>query len=132
MSMNRGDKRAYRSPTGVLSAAPLSDAVLVGDLIFLSGQIGLDESGKLVHGGAAAETRMCLQKIKQLLESYGASLSDIAQIRAYLTDFSQYAAYNEAYREFIAAPFPTRATIGASELAFGATIETEAIAAMHE
>ena len=65
---------------------------------------------------------------KGILEGLGASLADVVQTRVFLTDFDTYADYNEAYREFFTPPFPTRATLGTSELALGAGIEIEAVA----
>jgi 2-iminobutanoate/2-iminopropanoate deaminase len=55
-------------------------------------------------------------------------MADVVQVRVFITDFATYADYNEAYREFFAEPYPTRATLGTSELALGAEIEIEAVA----
>lgn len=120
--------RDFMAPTGILAEAPYSTAVQVGDLILVSGQIGIDEAGSLVPGGVGGQTRACLQAIKDILEAMGASLADVVQTRVFLTDFDTYADYNEAYREYFTAPFPTRATVGTPELALGAEIEIEAVA----
>jgi 2-iminobutanoate/2-iminopropanoate deaminase len=120
-------EREFVAPTGILAEAPYSAAVQVGDLIIVSGQIGLDDAGSLIPG-VGGQTRACLQSIKNILEGLGASLADVVQTRVFLTSFDTYTAYNEAYREFFSAPFPTRATLGASELALGAQIEIEAVA----
>ncbi len=122
------DEWEYRQPTGVLAKAPLSNAVRVGDMIFIAGQIGIDEAGKLVPGGVGEQARACLESIKTLLESMGASMADVAQTRVYLTDFAGYADYNRVYQEYFSAPFPARATVGTPMLALGAEIEIEAIA----
>jgi 2-iminobutanoate/2-iminopropanoate deaminase len=120
--------REFVAATGVLAQAPFSAAVQVGDMILVSGQIGLDESGSLVPGGVGAQTRASLEALKGILEGLGASMADVVQTRVFLTDFSTYADYNEAYREFFTPPYPTRATLGTSELALGAGIEIEAVA----
>ena len=121
-------EREFVPATGVLAQAPYSAAIRVGDMIIVSGQIGIDESGSLVPGGVGGQTRACLQALKSILEGLGASMADVVQTRVFLTDFATYADYNEAYREFFTAPFPTRATLGTSELALGAEIEIEAVA----
>jgi 2-iminobutanoate/2-iminopropanoate deaminase len=120
-------ERQFVAPTGILAEAPYSAAVQVGDLIILSGQIGLDEAGSLIPG-VGGQTRACLQSISNILEGLGASLADVVQTRVFLTSFDTYAEYNEAYREFFSTPFPARATLGTSELALGAGIEIEAVA----
>lgn len=122
------DEREYREPTGILAKVPMSNAVRVGDMIFVSGQIGIDEAGALVAGGVGAQTRVCLESIKSLLASMGASMADVVQTRVYLTDFSGYADYNLVYQEYFSTPFPARATVGTPKLALGAEIEIEAIA----
>jgi reactive intermediate/imine deaminase len=120
-------ERQFVAPTGILAAAPYSAAVQVGDMIILSGQIGLDEAGALIPG-VGGQTRACLQSISNILEGLGASLADVVQTRVFLTSFGTYAEYNDAYREFFSAPYPARATLGTSELALGAGIEIEAVA----
>ena len=119
--------REFVAATGVLASAPFSAAVRIGDTIIISGQVGLDESGSLVPG-VGGQTRAALQTIKDILEGLGASMADVVQVRVFITDFATYADYNEAYREFFSEPFPTRATLGTSELALGAGIEIEAVA----
>lgn len=126
--VNETDDRKFTAPTGFLAKAPLSSAIEVGGMIFVSGQIGIDEAGAVVEGGIGAQTRACLQTIKDVLGSMGADMSDIVQVRIYLTDFSGYDDYNRAYCEFFQAPFPTRATVGTPQLALGAEVEIEAIA----
>jgi 2-iminobutanoate/2-iminopropanoate deaminase len=119
--------REFVKATGVLAAAPFSAAIRDGDTIFVSGQVGLDADGKVVPG-VGDQTRAALQAIKDILEGLGASMADVVQVRVFITDFATYADYNDAYREFFAEPYPTRATLGTSELALGAEIEIEAVA----
>lgn len=120
----------YRAPEGFLARAPISSAIRVGDVIYLSGQIGIDDTGAVVPGGIGAQTRACLESIRDILASYGAGLSDVVQTRIFLTDFSGYADYNRVYQEFFSAPFPTRSTVGTPGLALGAEIEIEAVAVL--
>lgn len=125
-----GEHWDYRSPEGFLSKAPISSAVRVGDVIYLSGQIGIDDAGALVPGGIGGQTRACLESIRAILASYGATLADVVQTRIFLTDFAGYADYNRVYQEFFSAPFPTRSTVGTPALALGAGIEIEAVAVL--
>ena len=119
--------REFVKATGVLAAAPFSAAVRLGDTIIVSGQVGLDADGKVVPG-VGDQTRAALQAIKDILAGLGSSMADVVQVRVFLTDFATYADYNDAYREFFSEPFPTRATLGTSELALGAGVEIEAVA----
>ena len=118
----------YRAPEGFLAKAPISSAIRVGDMIFVSGQIGIDDKGAVVPGGIGGQTRACLENIRAILATYGARMVDVVQTRIFLTDFSGYADYNRVYQEFFSAPFPTRSTVGTPGLALGAEIEIEAIA----
>ena len=120
--------REFVAASGALASAPISAAVRIGDTIIVSGQLGIDESGALVPGGVGGQTRAILQAIKDILEGLGASMADVVQTRVFITDFATYADYNAVYREFFSEPFPTRATLGTSELALGAGIEIEAVA----
>lgn len=123
-----GDEWESKAPSGFLAKAPLSSAIRVGDLIFISGQVGIDSDGAVVPGGIGEQARACLQGIQDILESMGCSLEDVVQTRVFLTDFSGYDDYNRVYREYFSSPFPTRSTVGTPQLALGAEIEIEAVA----
>lgn len=115
--------------TGFLAKAPLSAAVRVGDLVLISGQIGIDEEGKVLLG-IGEQTRACLESMASILEGLGGSIKDVVQTRVFLTDFSGYDDYNRVYREFFSEPFPSRSTVGTPLLALGAEIEIEAVAVL--
>ena len=123
-----GDERQFQAPKGFLAQAALSGAIRVGEVIFTSGQVGIDDDGAVVAGGIGEQTRVCLQNIQKILEGFDAALQDVVQIRVFLVDFTGYDDYNRVYREFFTTPFPTRSTIGTPQLALGAEIEIEAIA----
>ena len=108
---------------------PFSEAVRVGDLLFLSGQVGLlPGTMELVPGGIQAETRQTLQNIKATLERYGSSLSRVVKCTVFLADIAEWAAMNEVYVEFFAENPPARSALGTSGLALGARTEIECIA----
>ncbi len=116
-------------PSGFLAKAPLSAAVRVGDLVLVSGQIGIDDAGVALRG-MAEQTKACIEAVAAALAPVGGSLADVVQTRVYLTDFSGYDDYNRVYREYFAEPFPARATVGTPQLALGAQIEIEAVAVL--
>jgi reactive intermediate/imine deaminase len=113
-------------PTGL----PISEAVRVGDTLFLSGQIG-NEPGtlELVPGGIEAEARQTLDNVKRVLEAHGYSMRDLVKCTVMLADISEWAAFNEIYKEYFDTHYPARSAFGASGLALGARVEMECIAA---
>lgn len=120
--------REFVKPDGPLAASPLSAAVRLGEWILVSGQIGLDDEGRIVPGGVGGQTRACLEALKSILAGMEASLSDVVHTRIFLTDFADYNTFNEIYQKFFSSSYPTRSTVGTTELALGAAIEIEAIA----
>ena len=112
---------------------PFAEAVRVGDLLFVSGQIG-NRPGtlQLVEGGLEAEARQTLDNIKAILERHGSSLDHVVKCTVYLTDMSEWPAFNAIYVEYFPGPKPARAAAGASALALGARVEVECIAVIEE
>ena len=107
---------------------PFSDAVKVGELLFLAGQIGMDHSSRtLVEGGIKAETAQALNNIKEVLEINGSDLGQVIKCTVILADINDFAAMNEVYKTFFGNNFPARTTFSAGLVA-GAKIEIEAIA----
>jgi len=107
---------------------PFSEAVRVGDVLYLSGALGIDGTGKLVPGGVAAETRQALANIRAILERHGSSLDRVVKATAMLADMAEWAAMNEVYVEHFPGNLPARSAFGTSGLALGARIELEVIA----
>lgn len=107
---------------------PFSDAVRVGNTLFLAGQIGMDHSTrKLVEGGITQETTQALLNIKDVLESNGSNMGRIVKCTVILADINDFAAMNQVYKSFFKDNFPARTTFAASLVA-NAKIEIEAIA----
>jgi len=100
-----------RNPDTPISHLPFSPAVKVGDLIFVSGQASVDATGKIVSDTFDGEFRRSVENLRKVLETAGASLADVIQTRNYVRDPANVAQYNELYREYFSAPFPTRTTI---------------------
>lgn len=109
---------------------PFSEAVAVGDLLFISGQIG-NRPGelKLVEGGVQAETRQAMANIIAIVERYGSSIDKIAKCTIFLGDMSEWGDMNVAYLEALGDHRPARSALGANGLALGGSVEIECIAA---
>jgi reactive intermediate/imine deaminase len=122
------DKEVIRLP-GSLEGLPFSSAVRVGDIIYLSGQIGvLPGTTELVAGGIGPETRQTMENISQVLEYAGSALDRVIKCTVFLSDIGDYAAMNEVYRSFFPGHPPARSALAASGLALGAKVEIECIA----
>ena len=111
-----------------LKGLPFSAAVRVGRMLYLSGQIGIDSSGKLVQGGIAAETRQAMDNIRAVLEQYGSSLDRVVKATVMLADMSEWSEMNKVYVTYFGDHLPARSALGANGLAMGARVEIECIA----
>lgn len=108
---------------------PFSEAVRVGHMLYLSGQLGFDAStSKLVEGGIAAETRKAMENIKATLDKHGSSMSEVVKCTVFLADIDEWAAMNEVYITYFPSDPPARSALGANGLALGARTEIECIA----
>ena len=104
-------------------------AVIVGDLVFLSGQIPIDgKSGELNRGDIAEQAELVFQNIKSLLEAAGSSLSKVVKTTVYLADIADFGAVNEVYARHFGPDFPARTCIQAAKLPLEVKIEVEVIA----
>ncbi len=113
------------------SDLPFSQAVRVGDVLFLSGQIGYDYEQKLlVKGGIKAETKQTMNNIKDVLAANGYKMSQLVKCTVMLDDIAEWQAFNEVYVTYFEKPFPARSAFGADGLALGAKVEVECIAAI--
>ena len=110
---------------------PFSEAVRVGNLLFLSGQLGYDaEAGALVEGGIQPETRKTLDNIKETLGKFEATMDDVVKCTVMLADIAEWPAMNEVYSTFFPNNKPARSAFAGSGLALGARVEIECIAAL--
>lgn len=107
---------------------PYSQAVKVGNWLFLSGQIPLvPGSMELVGADIEQQTRQVLDNLKAVVTAAGTTLASVAKTTIYLTDLADFAIVNRVYGEYFAAPFPARATVGVAQLPRGARVEIEAL-----
>lgn len=127
--MNDKKPRSIESFTSEkMKGFPLSEAVRVGDMLYLSGQVGIDDSQSLVPGGVAAETRQTLKNIRAILEQNGSSLDRVIKVTVLLAKIDDWAEMNEAYLPYFSGHLPARTAFGVNGLALGAQVEIECVA----
>ena len=113
-----------------MKSLPFSEAVRLGNVLYLSGQMGIDQAIKIVPGGIAAETRQALENIKATLEKYGSSLEHVIKVTVMLADMSEWGEMNKVYLTYFSKNLPARSAFGTSGLALGGRVEIECIAVL--
>jgi 2-iminobutanoate/2-iminopropanoate deaminase len=109
--------------------APYSQGVVHGDLVFVSGQLGVDPAtGEMVEGRIGPQTEQVLKNAGAILEAAGSSLANVLQVSIFLVDLADFAAMNEVYAGFVGPDFPARATVQIGALPSGALVEIALIA----
>ena len=116
----------YLSPESY-AAFPFSEAVVTGNMIFLSGKLGTTADG-LVEGGITPETRQTLDNISSALEKYGSSMDQVVKCLVMLASIDEWPAMNDVYKEYFPVNKPARSAFGGLELALGARVEIECAA----
>ena len=105
-----------------------SQAVKVGNTVYLSGQIPLvPETMALVEGDMGAQVRRVFDNLQAVAEAAGGSLQDIAKLNIYLTDLSHFALVNQVMADYFQQPYPARAAVGVASLPKGAAVEMDAV-----
>ena len=114
------------------SDLPFSEAVRVGHILYLSGQIGIDPAtGKLAQGGISGETRQTMENIKTSLEKYGSSMAEVVKCTVYLADMKEWADMSKEYISFFPSNPPARSALATNGLALGARTEIECMATVN-
>jgi 2-iminobutanoate/2-iminopropanoate deaminase len=108
---------------------PFSEAVLVGDTLYVAGHIGLDPKTQKAADKIDTEAQAVMDAVKQSVESAGLQMDDLVSVTVYCTDLALYDAFNTVYRSYFHGHFPARAFIGVSGLVRGAHFEVAGIAA---
>jgi 2-iminobutanoate/2-iminopropanoate deaminase len=109
--------------------APYSQAVVHGDLVFVSGQLGIDpERGEVVEGGIGPQTERTMQNVSTVLEAAGSRLANVLQVSIFLVDLGDFAAMNEVYAKHVGPDYPARATVQIGALPSGALVEIAVVA----
>jgi 2-iminobutanoate/2-iminopropanoate deaminase len=110
------------------TTVPLTPAVRAGDLIFVSGQLGLDDKGAPVAEDIAAQTRQAIERIRAILKQAGVGLNAVVKVSVWITDKTDFQAFNNTYRECFPNHPPARSTVVSDLLIPGAKVEIEATA----
>jgi len=133
MGMNHAEKAKDRevifSPNAPAAIGPYSQAIRVGNMLFLSGQLGISpKTGKFVEGGFEAQARQALENQKAVLTAAGFSLSDVVQCQVFVTDMNNYPKFNAIYKEYFTKDFPARAVLEVSRIPADGLVEIMMIA----
>jgi 2-iminobutanoate/2-iminopropanoate deaminase len=124
-------KRAVRteSAPAPFQGAPYSQGIVAGDMVFVSGQLGIDPAlGQVVEGGIVPQTEQVMKNLAAILGEAGAGLDDIVMTSIFLIDLQDFQAMNEVYAGHLSEPYPARATVQIAALPSGARIEMAVVA----
>ena len=120
-------KTIISSPKAPAAIGTYSQAVRVGDTVYLSGQLGLDPSTMQLEEGIDAQVIRVFENLKAVAEAAGGALADIVKLNVYLTDLGNFAKVNEAMATYFAEPFPARAAVGVAALPRGGLVEADGV-----
>jgi reactive intermediate/imine deaminase len=121
------ERRYINLPTRNVNA-PFSDAVMVGNTLYLAGRLGLDPQTGRPPADPAAEARLLLEGFRAVLAEAGMTMDDMVKVQVFCSDVSLFETWNQVYRTYFTQPFPARAFVGSGPLLFGARFEMQAIA----
>jgi 2-iminobutanoate/2-iminopropanoate deaminase len=124
-------REAVSSPQAPPAIGPYSQAIRVGSLLFVSGQIPLDpDTGTMVDGDLAAQTHRVFKNLGAILAAAGASFDNVVKTTVYLADMNDFPAMNEVYSTYFSSPAPARATVQAARLPRDARVEIDLLASL--
>lgn len=116
----------HNAPAAV---GPYSQGIDTGNLVFLSGQLGLDpQTGKLVEGGVQAQTHQAFKNIQAVLAQADLTTANVVKVLVLLSDINDFAAVNEVYASYFQQPYPARSAFAVAALPLGGLVEIEVIA----
>lgn len=121
-------KQVISTASAPAAIGPYSQAIRAGSLVFVSGQIPLDERGQLVSGSIEDEARQVMQNLSAILAASGTSLQHVVKATIYLTDMNDFTAVNGVYGSYFPSDPPARATVAVAALPKGARIEIDVVA----
>jgi 2-iminobutanoate/2-iminopropanoate deaminase len=121
------------APDAPAAVGPYVHAVRSGNLLFCSGQVGIDpKTGELVGRTAGEQTGRCLENLAAVCHAAGATLGDAVRLTIYVTDIGSFSEVNEVYSLFFESSPPARVTIGVASLPLGARVEIDAVVALED
>lgn len=120
-------RQAIHSAAAPAAIGPYSQAIRVGDTVYLSGQIGLDPATGNLREGTEAQARQVFANLRAVATAAGATLDDMAKLTLLLVDLADFSLVNEIMASFFTPPYPARATYQVAALPRGARIEVEGV-----
>lgn len=120
-------RQIISTPDAPAAIGPYSQAVKVGNQVFLSGQIGLDPVSMQLADGVEAQAVRVFDNLKAVAAAAGGGFADVVKISIYLTDLANFGVVNEIMTRYFAEPYPARATVGVRELPRGALVEADLV-----
>lgn len=124
-------KQAVSTSNAPAALGPYSQAIQMGNLLFLSGQVPIDPAtGDLVEGGIQEQARQSLTNLKAILNEAGTNMGAVVKTTVFLKNMDDFAAMNEVYAQFFQQPYPARSAVQVAKLPKDVLVEIEAIAAL--
>jgi 2-iminobutanoate/2-iminopropanoate deaminase len=122
-------RTAIKTTAAPAAVGPYSQAIATRDLVFCSGQVGLDPAtGELVLGGLEAQVERVIRNLEAVLDAAGCTLANVVKTTCFLADINDFATFNAIYARFLPDPPPARSTFAVKALPKQALVEIEAIA----
>lgn len=120
-------KTIISTPHAPAAIGTYSQAVKVGDTVYLSGQIGLDPATMQMVDGIDAQIVRVFENLKAVALASGGSLADVVKLNVFLTDLGHFAKVNETMARYFAEPYPARAAVGVASLPRAALVEADGV-----
>ncbi|CQR46036.1 RutC family protein [Paraliobacillus sp. PM-2] len=122
-------RKAIQTNKAPQAIGPYSQAIDLGELVLVSGQIPLNpETMQVVEGDVVAQTNQVMRNLEAILEEAGLTFEHVAKFTIYITNMDDFAKINEAYAKYLTEPYPARATVEVSKLPKGVNVEMDVIA----
>ncbi len=122
-------KQVIHTDSAPAAIGPYSQAIQIGDLLFVSGQVPIDpDTGAVVEGDIRAQAQQSLNNLKAILNAAGTNMGAVVKTTVFLADMNDFAAMNEVYAQFFQEPYPARSAVQVARLPKDAKVEIEAIA----
>ncbi len=130
--MNKTGIREVRSSKAPEPVGPYSSAVRAGEMLFVSGQLGIDPTSGELKDGIGLQAEQALENLREIIGAAGAGMDRVVKVTLYLASMSDFAEVNRIYAGYFDAPYPARAAFEVARLPLDALVEIEAIALLEE
>lgn len=131
MRYNERMKNAIKTENAAPAIGAYSQATQFGNLVYTSGQLGLQPNGEMIEGGAAEQARQALDNVRAVLQAAGTDLDRVVKTTIFVANMDDFAAINAVYAEYFEAPYPARSLVQVARLPKDGLVEIEVLAEMH-